>query len=69
MNIVGDMDRQVIESESFVKICIEANHSSQATFSITVTTFNGTAFGEYFILYTSHTIITFSYCAIILFNR
>ena len=46
VHITGDVHRDVIEGTGFVKICVQADHMSKASFVVTVTTTDGTAIGE-----------------------
>ena len=46
VNITGDVHRDVVERTGFVKICVQADHMSKASFVVTVTTTDDTAIGE-----------------------
>ena len=46
VHITDDVHRDVIEGTGFVKICVQADHMSKASFVVTVTTTDGTAIGE-----------------------
>ena len=46
VHITGGVHRAVLEGTGFVKICVQADHMSKASFVVTVTTTDGTAIGE-----------------------
>lgn len=48
VNIISGAHLQVNESDGFVEICVQADHSSQAAFGVMLTTEDGTAIGESF---------------------
>ena len=46
VHITGGVHRAVLEGTGFVKICVQADHMSKASFVVTVTTTDGTSIGE-----------------------